>query len=228
MALVWLIRHRLIPLAAIVAPGTLSIKSEQFTTYRLHNVTYLDFTSLSFAAGLVPAEAYSNSMFYAWSGPRRTLERVALAIGAQLAMLPMTALSPNASWVFDFYGPSLSCQPIDKDRNHRNQANVAAYTAFGTQCHTANTHLAWFGDLPSVSSSGKSNLTHSSATLSSSILYTVLTRGRLRTLLLIQRRVRYLTTKWCKHWRIKLPWRHSPISSAAISHSTFKSRTAVS
>ena len=146
--------RRLIPLASIVTPGTLSVQMSQFTSHSAAHVPYLNFTSLSFAAGLyadTDTTAFNNTIAYHWSGPSQSLQRIAAAVAAQGSPLPLKAPSPNSSFVHEFYGPSLKCTAIDNARVRRIQQSIVEYTT-PDNCYQANTYLAWYGDLPFVKS----------------------------------------------------------------------------
>lgn len=84
-----LIQPRLIPLASIISPAALTIEIDQVKpapTFFSHEIPTLNFTSLSFAAGLSPPATFGSGLAvaqYHWNGPSSAVINVAQAVGAQ-------------------------------------------------------------------------------------------------------------------------------------------------
>lgn len=111
-----LIRFRLIPIASIITPATLSIQSAPLDIITATEVPNLDFGSFDFLAEM-PTWAYPNH--YSYAGPHTdvlTVTNSVLSGGSILAMEPPGA---NSSWVVEFLGPSLKCEKVNETMEDR-------------------------------------------------------------------------------------------------------------
>jgi hypothetical protein len=106
--------YRLIPMASIISPATLSIESRMQlpppTSPRYAST--INFKTLSY---LAPSRAMDPKPFYVWSGPSQALTRLVTAVAAQGAILPIDPPSANATWRAEFRGPVLRCQSLSAD-----------------------------------------------------------------------------------------------------------------
>lgn len=136
------------------------------TPTSLLHVPPLNFASLSFVAGMpaVIADLHS-SLEYQWGGPSQVVERIATAVGAQGAILPIVSPYPNSTWTLKFFGPSIKCEELGLSRRQQIQRNIANYTE--PNCDSADAFSTWFHDLPFVSTGGSSSLSPNSAQLAS-------------------------------------------------------------
>ncbi|TID19917.1 hypothetical protein E6O75_ATG07377 [Venturia nashicola] len=175
----------LIPLASIITPAALTIEIDQVKpspTFFSHQIPTLNFTSLSFAAGLSPPAVFGSGTAvaqYSWNGPSSAVINVAQAVGAQGTVLPITPPALNSSWYLEFYGPSLACDYLPEGKIRQIEKNIASWLINGTDgdCHSPPAYLGWFGELPFVDAKNGSNLSTSLTTLtmSSSDLYATMT-----------------------------------------------------
>src|SRR6201996_1985310 len=101
-----LIRHRLIPLAAIITPGTLIVSPILHDSSATQIVPSLDFQnnadmygSVSQGSGLGEFDRASDEVI-----------RVALASATSGTILPMSPPALNSSYAYIFYGPALRCE----------------------------------------------------------------------------------------------------------------------
>lgn len=84
-----LTNFRLIPLASIISPAALTIEIDQVKpspTFFSQQIPTLNFTSLSFAAGLSPPAVFGSELAvaqYHWNGPSSAVVNVAQAVAAQ-------------------------------------------------------------------------------------------------------------------------------------------------
>jgi hypothetical protein len=154
---------RLVPIASIITPSTLSVQITILNPSTLLQVPFLNFTTLSFAAPLLtffedPSSPGNYTVqAYVWNGPSQAVERIAAAVTAQGVILPLTAPSPNSSWHLEFWGPSLKCGNVDDARRQRIGSNIAAYYGQDeiTCVNGRNLYISWFQDLPYTSSDDK-------------------------------------------------------------------------
>jgi hypothetical protein len=147
--------NRLLPIASIITPATLSIESQRMDPSPVNHsyVPTINFDSLSYVAGLgvVPNNRYSPSEFQ-YEGPSQALKRIAAAVGSLGAILPIDAPSTNASWQSNFSGPAIRCGFIPDSEQLPIQRNIAEYVNSSSVCYTPPGYIAWFGDLPYSSS----------------------------------------------------------------------------
>ena len=99
---------RLIPIASIVTPATLTIgiAETEPIPYNMTRVPNVDFLSLNFAN--MPELGVQNPIFK-YGGPRYAVDKVVTATAVQGAILPISAPAANSSWTLEFPGPSLTC-----------------------------------------------------------------------------------------------------------------------
>ncbi|KAL8809373.1 MAG: hypothetical protein Q9223_007934, partial [Gallowayella weberi] len=145
-----LIRRRLLPIATIVTPATLSVGFD-FPPAEYLNVPFVDFTSLNLLAPMVgDASGFiDNSFSYQYTGPGLSVRRITDAVAAQGFIVPVVAPAVNSSWNMVFNGPSLHCSPVDSDFRREVLANVLDYTlnltspTGNTNCSIGPAYVAW-------------------------------------------------------------------------------------
>ena len=120
---------RLIPVASIVTPATLSVQLTAKVSNSLHRVPNLDFRSLSFLGPMedgVGGPSRHHTDPYPYSGPSQVVLEVTNAVMAQgqklLIQPPVHAA--NASWKIDFVGPALKCHNLDPTQHLQIRQNV--------------------------------------------------------------------------------------------------------
>jgi hypothetical protein len=144
---------RLLPIASIIPPATLSVGSQSPPPIRM-NVPNVEFSSLNFAApmaayGITPSKDNETAFNYMYAGPSLTVQRIVDVVAAQGSILPVAAPSVNSTWDLDFNGPSLRCHPVRSDFRHAVLANVLNYTFARSQntmqdnCTHGPGYLAW-------------------------------------------------------------------------------------
>ena len=122
-------RFRLIPLAAIVTPATLSIQAAQVlpAPSSLQQVPSLAFDSLQFVDDMPSVQADNEtSLRFAYALPSQEVIEVVKAVAATGSILPIMPPSANASWTVDFYGPALECSNVTESLRADIQANIMA------------------------------------------------------------------------------------------------------
>lgn len=109
---------RLIPIAAIVTPATLSVQIAITTTNALRDVPKFDFTNFNFISPPTLSSTDSTNAFveyyttadfyrYYYRGPSRSVDRISNAVAAQGEILEIKPPALNASWNLDFYGNAM-------------------------------------------------------------------------------------------------------------------------
>ncbi|KAI0874022.1 hypothetical protein GGS24DRAFT_517038 [Hypoxylon argillaceum] len=121
----------LLPIAFIIPPGTLSVIVVLNTSSVQQNVPNVDFFSFNQVAD-IPSGANVRGFghayrSYIYNGPSPAVEKVAAAITAQGEILPIKPPAENSSWSLDFYGPSLTCGPMDDNVQAQVEPNIAGW-----------------------------------------------------------------------------------------------------
>jgi hypothetical protein len=101
----WLTISRLIPIASIFTPATLSVESKAMEPQPTHGyyVPTINFDTLSYVAGLgTIGHARWNPQDFTYEGPSQALKRITTAVGALGAVLPIDPPSSNSSWDMEF------------------------------------------------------------------------------------------------------------------------------
>lgn len=120
---------RLVPLASIVAPATLSIQMAAVTPAptSLLRVPNLDFRSMVFAASMPLTFGSGGTTTigtYLYNGPSQTVAEITNSVMAQGEMLHITPPAANSSWLIDFPGPYVKCQSLDTDTHQQFRKNI--------------------------------------------------------------------------------------------------------
>jgi hypothetical protein len=137
---------RLIPIASIITPATLSVDlRENIPNSTMQQIPQIDFSNLNFLASMPSAVGNNRiSLYYTYNGPSQIAKQIAMGVAAQNAILPIAAPFPNSSWALDFNGPSLKCNPVSSSESLSFQENIAQYIQESSNCYTLATYLAWF------------------------------------------------------------------------------------
>ncbi|KAI0450081.1 hypothetical protein F5B21DRAFT_508512 [Xylaria acuta] len=143
----------LLPLAFVIPPGTLSVVLVSDRRSVIQDVPNVDFTSFNYVAGMpfvgeTPDGNGNLFGIYEYNGPSVGVEKVAIAVAAQGAILPIDAPAVNASWALDFYGPSLSCGAMNDSVWNQVELNIVRWLSSvsedGLNCLLrASTYLCW-------------------------------------------------------------------------------------
>jgi hypothetical protein len=117
-------RHRLLPLAAVVAPTALTtrVSPAMRQSYNLMPIAKPDFNRGTYAAFSLQATPYID-----WNGPQSSLNRIVLAVAAQGSILPAPIPAVNSTYVLQFHGPSLSCKDPPAAYNRTFQSIIQAW-----------------------------------------------------------------------------------------------------
>lgn len=146
--------RRLIPLASIITPATLSVGVDSPSPIYM-NVPNVEFSSLNLVApmadnSLSSSDETTDTPFnFMYAGPSLTVQRIAKAVAAQGAILPVVAPAVNSSWDYDFHGPSLRCQPTSSGFRNDVLENILTYTfarkpvTGRTNCTFGPAYVAW-------------------------------------------------------------------------------------
>lgn len=149
------ILSRLMPIASIVTPATLSV-SIDFPPPTYMNVPNVEFSSLNLVAPLASygttgsGDAKETPFAYMYAGPSLTVQRIANAVAAQGSILPVTAPSVNSTWDLAFDGPSLHCHPVSLNFRQAALDNILNYTfapgegeSLSSTCAIGPGYMAW-------------------------------------------------------------------------------------
>jgi hypothetical protein len=141
--------YRLIPIASVVTPGTLSVESRAIfppITSPIR-VPTLGLDSLNFLSDM---QSFGDAQYftttrregeYLYQGPSRSIENVALNVGTNGKIMSITPPSLNSTWELDFHGPGIQCSNLEGQDRQDVLENVAhATNKMGT---TMYTFLAW-------------------------------------------------------------------------------------
>ena len=143
---------RLIPIASVVTPGTLSVESRAIVPPKsyLRRVPTLGLDSLNFLSDM---QSFGNAQYfsfdstpqqkgeYLYQGPSRPIENVALNVGTNGKIMSITPPNLNSTWELDFHGPGIQCSNLEGQARQDVLENVAKATNnMGT---TMYTFLAW-------------------------------------------------------------------------------------
>ncbi|KAL8834326.1 MAG: hypothetical protein Q9176_007554 [Flavoplaca citrina] len=144
---------RLMPIASIITPATLSVGVDSPIYMHVPNV---DFSSLNLAARMAAygptrlSNGEEPGFDYAYNGPSLTVQRITDAVAALGFIMPVPAPSVNASWDLDFDGPSLHCNPVSLDFRRAILENIIDYTISQTEgqsprfaCGGGPGYMAW-------------------------------------------------------------------------------------
>jgi len=124
---------RLIPIASIITPATLSVGID-FPPPIFLNVPNVDFYSMNLAAPMAEygttgsGKGEEPGFAYFYAGPSLTVQRIADAVAAQGSILPVVAPAANSTWDLQFHGPSLHCSPVSSGFRSAVLDNILNYT----------------------------------------------------------------------------------------------------
>ncbi|KAI0890984.1 hypothetical protein F4806DRAFT_507047, partial [Annulohypoxylon nitens] len=156
---------RILPIAFVFPPATLSVKVVPITTSALQHVPNFDITSLRYVAGMPPTTLSDDySMNYLYNGPSIEIQKIATAVAAGEAILPMNPPTANSSWSLDFYGPSINCNSMEERVQSQVMNNIMNWLWNETNinslgnCLTPYEYLAWTSNFD-ASISNESNPT---------------------------------------------------------------------
>ena len=142
-----LIMNRLIPLASIIAPATLSIQMAAVipAPTTLTRVPNLDFRSMVFTASMplmLDFSGTSNIGTYLYNGPSQAVAETTNAVMAQGQLSYITPPASNSSWTLDLMAPYVKCEDVDSDMHQRFRRNI--FTSMkGLVNANLYSYLAW-------------------------------------------------------------------------------------
>lgn len=125
--------NRLIPLASVVTPATLSViaaPSPESHSRVMPSPGFKSLNSLDVAVGNI----HGGGGLY--PGPSAVVTRIAQAVAAQGATLPIPAPALNASWELNFMGPSLECSEVDDAFMGLLENKLEPIMAYGVSAYT--------------------------------------------------------------------------------------------
>ena len=135
---------RLLPIAAIIAPGTLIVATVPRTTILSQIVPQLDLRNKPDTFGLFVAISTTTVFFDATSD----VIRLSLASASSKSILQITPPQPNSSYSLDFRGPTLSCWPAADSELESFRKQLDNFTAGDS----AVNYFSWTpeGDHPNI------------------------------------------------------------------------------
>ena len=141
---------RLLPLAAIVTPATLSVQTSLIlpSPSELRYVPNLDFRSLSFSATVSGSDVSQEQGFisytkYKYDGPSLAVQKVAGATALEGSILSIEPPTPNSTWNIAFDGPSVRCKHIEGERRNTILQDIADHTLTTNNCFSPPVYLSW-------------------------------------------------------------------------------------
>lgn len=152
----FLIPHRLILLASIITPATLSVEPRAMVPPPINAryVPIVDFNTFSYQTRFHQIAPGGNSYFY--GGPSQALKRVVSAVSAQGAILPIDPPSANATWSLQFHGPTIRCDSLPAAEQLDVRQNIADFMTTNIPWNTGSlpweAYTTWFGERPYMKS----------------------------------------------------------------------------
>ncbi len=151
-----IVANRTVPIASIVTPATMSIKSAAVYPFpvSMRYVPNLDFRSTAFLetmpnkatddyrSGTGKFEGWTQRLF-AYNGSSAAVAAAIKPIMANGELPLFTSPALNASWDVQFYGPVLQCSNMSQDDNIQLRKEWDLYTSCPRQLYT---YLAWYGN----------------------------------------------------------------------------------
>ncbi|KAI1129960.1 hypothetical protein F5Y10DRAFT_290393 [Nemania abortiva] len=150
----------LLPIAFTIPPASLSVVVSPMSTIEKKTVPNFDFASLRYVGSMhetiqqfynaSSTQIYTEHTYY-YTGPSSDVHKVADLVARSGTILPITPPAANSSWQLDFYGPSLSCYPMDRETRFQVESNIANWLWDDAQsptqdyrnCRTPMCYLAW-------------------------------------------------------------------------------------
>jgi hypothetical protein len=102
----------------------------------------VDFTSLNFA-NLAPV--LGSSPAFTYTGPQYPVQRVVAATTTEGEILPISAPYANSSWLLNFHGPALNCNPVTSSLYSDIIQNVLV-TMETNECFPSYGYISWTPD----------------------------------------------------------------------------------
>ncbi|KAI1302216.1 hypothetical protein F5Y03DRAFT_362063 [Xylaria venustula] len=130
----------LLPIPFVIPPSTLSVVLVAENSSAMRDVPNVDFTSFNYVAGVPFTATTAEAFEYLYGGPSVAVEKVAVAVAAQGAILPIAPPAENSSWSLDFYGPSLSCGAMEDSLRSQVEPNIVQ---FFNQSGQPSIYLCW-------------------------------------------------------------------------------------
>lgn len=129
-----LIDDRLVPIASIISPATLSIRMAAVSPppEQTLQVPNLDFGTMNFLAPMPAAQTFAtpgtpeDMGSYLYNGPSQSVLEISNAVMAGNEILQIKPPAPNSSWVVDFVGPSVKCHPVENWMHQLFRKNIYA------------------------------------------------------------------------------------------------------
>lgn len=147
---------RLVPIASIVTPATLSVQSTAVAPAPVHavDVPKLDFTNQAFAAPIPhgPQQNFADQIVttatqqrggFCFNGPSQAVSRVATAVAAEGQILSISAPGSNVSWILDFWAPSLRCADVETTERDGMFNHILDQWGNVSSCSHAFGYMAW-------------------------------------------------------------------------------------
>ena len=137
------------PLASVVTPATLSIKSaaQIHPPSRLLRVPNVDFVNLNYLNYMNPISFTYNgpneALQYFYQGPNKAVVNVAQTVAPAGAVLPLSSPGINSSYTLTFPGPALQCTNISDSLRAVVQNNILKAMRPGNGSCTAYGYLGW-------------------------------------------------------------------------------------
>ena len=124
-----LILSRLIPVASILTPATLSIMSAlpNPLPWSIRHVPNIQWASLNYVSHVgVILEGIDVASPYVYNGPSNEVLGIVRSVSSSGSILPIPISLPNASWTLEFSGPAVYCSNVSQSERARIADNVAA------------------------------------------------------------------------------------------------------
>ena len=113
---------RLLPLAAVITPGTLTVASAANARTTMMKVPEIDFVAVNATvAGSFDTDGHDLI----------NLQRIAMTAGAQGGVLQLPSAFPNNSYSLTFSGPTVSCKVVEDERSILALQRIYNFTSVG-------------------------------------------------------------------------------------------------
>ena len=120
---------RLLPIASVVAPATLSVDLLSYANVEMLYVPMIDFSTLNFVAPMPHLEQDLEFQSYGYDGPADFTRQIAMAVALEELILPIPSASQstNSSWHLEFRGPSLKCDDVSASERLEIERSIQTY-----------------------------------------------------------------------------------------------------
>jgi hypothetical protein len=156
---------RLIPIASLITPTTLSVRQGEYYYNTTANVAFLDMSTVDTSRNIsqpgrfavyVPLNAQNNSVNNAsdvLTGPRTIISRFSNAAASTGDILPIIPPYLNSTYMLQFYGPKVECRDAGPQEIATIDSSIDSQISMSEATET-NQEIDYFAFVPAQNSSG--------------------------------------------------------------------------